>query len=384
MILINLVPVKSGGGLQNALSFIDQLPYSSTLADNSVVVCRNNSEIHLACKRNGIRYILIHPSLIGRLWFELFYGQILILAFQVKVVFTLFGNPPIISFCSRKISGFAFSNILCPEVPFWDFAPPLRRLLFHLKDKIRLLGALLSDEIILETEYLALRALRGVFSQKVIHVVEMEPSSLILPKSSESRPAPKSSCGREQATFNILYLCGPHPNKRVHLLAPIIAELDNILRSCNISPILECSFSPDSKYAAFVARCFDDHSVSGSLRFLGPIPCDNLHIAIGRSSCLINIARLESFSNNWVEAWSFGVPLVSTRADWARESCGEAALYIDPIAPSLAAQVIARLAVDIGLQDRLRCAGFNKIKKLASRKKIHEYEQIIFSSNKIS
>jgi hypothetical protein len=43
----------------------------------------------------------------------------------------------------------------------------------------------------------------------------------------------------------------------------------------------------------------------------------------------MNISLLESFSNNFVEAWAMQKPLLTVRDEWAFSAAQHAALYID-------------------------------------------------------
>jgi hypothetical protein len=44
----------------------------------------------------------------------------------------------------------------------------------------------------------------------------------------------------------------------------------------------------------------------------------------------VNLSDLESFSNNYMEAWKANVPLLVSDRDFARGICGESAIYCEP------------------------------------------------------
>ena len=364
VVLINLVPVGAGGGLQNALSFLTQLAPLND-APKFIVACRAGSKVHDKCEELKLPYAVFPDSGLSRAVAE--FGGLAKLARKsnAKVIFTLFGAPPVISGNVTTISGFALSNIIQREVPFWNFLPWRSRIVKQVKDWFRLQAALRSDEIILETRYLYERAKGGVFANKVLHIVEMEPSVLVTASGHV-----KTAHGND-GFLDILYLSSPHPNKRIHLMAPIISELDHL----GIASRLVVTMPMGAAYARVVEQAFIDNGVEERIKNIGPVEPKNVADALHNVDAVVNIALLESFSNNWVEAWTAKKPLISTDADWARASCENAAIYIDPLNAKDAA-----LKIQNGLkgQDQLLNNGNVRIKELSGGKtKIEKYLDIL-------
>jgi len=369
-VLINMVPIRMGGGLQNSLSFLTQLARRED-SERMIVACTEGSAVEDLCRQLGLKYIAFRGGPLGRLQFEVWDAYRLVRTKKVATVFTIFGNPPLRCGKARKISGFAFSNIIMEEVPFWNFLSPWRRLLAVAKDKVRLVLSLRADEIILETDYLRERAAAGVFAKKVLHVVKMEPSALVQRDTEVGTPSRSSR-------FTIACVAGAHPNKRVHLLAPVVARLLELGFPCKVLTTMPSS----ATYFQEVEEAFRDQGVADSLENLGPVKPQEVASVLAAADAVANISLLESFSNNWVEAWATHKLLISTDAEWARRSCGSAAIYIDPIQFDSAARTIL---TSISHRQQFYKAGSEQLRLLArDGKKIDRYLAIINHSKRIS
>ncbi len=374
-IIVNLLPPKSGGGLQNAVSFIYGLASLPELRDSSVVACVENGDVHRACQKNGILCEIYPAGRFGRLHFELIGGASMARRYNANLVFTLFGNAPLFSPNLYKISGFALSNILMSEVPFWVDVPFPRKWAKQIKDKFRLWAARRSNEIIVETDYLALRARSGPFHDRIVHVVKMEPGAAVL--QGLNLVASRQKTDR----LRVLALTGPHSNKRLNALIPIVKKL-NLLRANNHLPACELQITFDSSHSLSVEiiKLCEREGIPQP-RFLGSIPPDKVGEVLSNADAIVNISRLESFSNNWVEAWAAGIPLISTDADWARASCGDAAIYIDPEVPAEAARIIHETFSCENHMQKIIKAGTKQLNDLATQgRKIDVYFEILKSA----
>ncbi|WP_281990689.1 glycosyltransferase [Sulfitobacter geojensis] len=374
-IIVNLVPPTAGGGLQNAVSLVMGIAGNEVLQRRSVVVSPHGGPVHKACDELGLAVVPVRPGLMGRVIFELGGGARIARRYDAKTVFTLFGNAPLVSLGLYRVSGFALSNILTPEVDFWQDLPVVRRNLKELKDTLRLWAARRSDEIIVETDFLAERARTGPFHDRIVHVVKMEPSATVL-KSLAERPRNDST-----GDLRLLALTSPHTNKRLCAMAPIMARLE-ALRAERGATQPEFMISIDSAlpHARAVSAAFE--AAGAHLpRFIGKIPPTAVADVLREVDGIVNIARLESFSNNWVEAWAAGLPLISTDADWARASCGDAAIYVDPEQPEQAADRINRTFSSPEVLQALTLSGEQQLSELGAHgSKIESYAQILMAA----
>ncbi|MGI9573771.1 glycosyltransferase [Alloalcanivorax xenomutans] len=369
MILVNMVSIRAGGGLQNGLSFLRQIYSHSTIKNKIQVVCVSGGEIESFCRENCLNYEVIPGGRLGRLCFDFLGARKMVKDNNIDIVFNIFGPPPLSVFDSYSISGFAYSNIIHKEVPFWDFYPLRIKIAKKVKDFFRLLFYKFSNEIILETDFLAEKARSGVFKNKIVHVVKMEPSAAIL---KEGEMIKKEKCARR---IDILYLSGAHPNKRIHLLSKLFFDINSM---SEIEFGLVTTLPEQNEYTRYVNRCFMNDGAERFIKNIGPVPSENIATLLASCDAVINVALLESFSNNWVEAWEFRKPLIVTDADWARHSCGEAALYIDPMASGDAARKVCDMFRDHMKIEHLIKKGEEKLEEMkSSGRKIDRYVSII-------
>lgn len=345
-IILNFLPIQSGGGLQNALSFISNLPYDSRI----LCLARYRSDIDNSLRARGFMVLVARNNASSRMVIELLVS---ILAVRGTVCFTLFGPRPIGSHRLYNIAGFAYSNLLYPECDFWGWCGSLDKMRRRLIDYYRFWSAKTCDELIFETDALFHKAKKNLeFRNTVLHVVHMAPSAVMASASDLDDGVGRAIDQLSKRDLAIiLYLSSAHPNKRIHLLPDILAA-DSSKKFA-----FAVTLPADHWYTREIYSKAESYGVVDRLINLGPIPSSQVGCVLDRAAGVINIARLESFSNNWVEAWATSKPLIVTDADWARSSCREGACYIDPDKPGDAALQISRVLLDEQVRETLVKSG---------------------------
>ena len=101
--------------------------------------------------------------------------------------------------------------------------------------------------------------------------------------------------------------------------------------------------------------------------FLGSIPPQRIMEAYRQAEVVVSLSDLESFSNNYMEAWTARLPLVVSNRDFSRNVCGESAIYVEPHQPEAVAKQLFLLAQDPDLQDMLVKAGIERLSLLPSQ-----------------
>jgi glycosyltransferase involved in cell wall biosynthesis len=100
-------------------------------------------------------------------------------------------------------------------------------------------------------------------------------------------------------------------------------------------------------------------AVSG-LRALGYVPDEDLPGLYAGARAFVLPSRYEGFGLTCLEAMACGTPVVAADRAALPETCGDAALLVDPDDPAEVAAAVIRAATDPGVRVRLRHAGFRR------------------------
>ena len=161
--------------------------------------------------------------------------------------------------------------------------------------------------------------------------------------------------------FVIGYIGGAHTNKRVNLLLGIAEALKK--QSSNVQFDLTIS-GDENSLAAELKKQILEKDLTDKVILSGRVGYDQVPSFIANCDALVNISALESFSNNYVEAWSSGIPLIVADLEWANNICGDGAFYIDPMNFDDTARKIISLANETHIQEKLIDGGSIKLSEL--------------------
>jgi glycosyltransferase involved in cell wall biosynthesis len=95
---------------------------------------------------------------------------------------------------------------------------------------------------------------------------------------------------------------------------------------------------------------------------VGPLRAEELPGYFRHSDVLLFPTLLESFSGTYLEAMHFGLPILTSDLDFAREVCGDAALYFNPWDPLDIVASIQQIRSDLALRKAMIEKGFVRIK----------------------
>ncbi len=356
--LIDVGGIKTGGAVQIALN---RLPVLAT------EMKRNGFKISLLLPSEGplstyapdpecVSQIIRSPNnWLERIYFEYFVLQKWIRDNSIAGIYTVigFGLPH----PKKVISIVTMANATScyPDSVYWQrLRKPekIKRLIYtHLRQKRLKCG----NFWILETEIMRQRCIKhlGLSPEKTM-AINPSPTSYI-----QDRPA-KDYKNLDKVTITLLTGNESHKN-----LDCLVAICDEIERKHAKNITFNISLTKDQ-----LRQCVPndkDLSRLSNICFLGKIPQQELQSIYDKTDILMNLSELESFSNNYMEAWKAGLAQICSNRDFARHICEKSAYYVEPLTPSSAAEEITNLLKDKAKLNQMAANGKEMLKKLATQ-----------------
>ncbi len=360
--LIDLSAIKSGGGLQLASNF---LSVSKEELHNSV-------DVHLVvsaaiaqrlCDGEFSVVGVVPNGLIGRALFEYVQFPRLLRKYQVESIYTFFGAGMPVTNGVRAVVSVAYPIICYEDSPYWSYVPRIERLKKRLWNFVRISRLRRATTILCETEVMRKRLLSVLGADVEIFVSPPSPSEFIPDIApSDRRPVAGN-------ILEVLVLSGVAYHKNTWRLY----EVAELLRRNGSRVRFVCSFSRRDFLRCL--KAVEKHSVidSGILDdcfdFIGSVGPEAIGGLYARCSVLISLSDLESYSNNYMEAWRTSTVLICSDRDFAREICRESALYCDPHSvPSVVSAIESIISAPSADVMRMLMVGRENLDRLPSQK----------------
>lgn len=355
-ILINFATLKAGGGQNVALNFLSAIHHHIPEGTAFVFLVASRSEIHRTLIEMRVGQIIQVPrSAIWRIIFECVFGWFWLVRHRIDVIYSYFGY----AWLPRRwpqVSGAVDSNLFFPEIDFWEEHTGLARLKRWLMDKYRLHGIRRASALIFENAALMERAkvLYGLDESKLIR------PSIYIDDAGEKYSLPPGL----NVTLPIgLFLCGWQIHKNILQIPALAAALRSRGRAMSFLLTAAADGSPLSDtFEHLVTKL----GVSDLVFLCGAVKKSSLKDLYRQVNYVMLLSKLESFSNNIIEAWHFGVPLVVSDAAWAKAICGEAAIYVRRDSVDSIADTLSHLMAEPPLREEVVASGRRELAKYPS------------------
>lgn len=347
-VLVNLMPIKNGGGQQVASNFITQILKNQDFKPFFLVT--ENTHIHKVLLKKGYEDLyVIKKGLVNRFLFQEFTLRTIVSNHNIEIIYTMFG-PGLHSKKVKSVTGCAYSNLFFPEIEFWKGYSFMKKIQLNLIDKYRLKNTLKSDFIIFENESMQQRAV-DLFKYPKEQTKLILPSISTYPDSGISNEFDIRLKEIDASKFNFLILSGWHKNKNIEIVPHILYNLKN-------AGIEDVSFvisvpknHPDSLNLKEVAT---ELSVEKNILFFDAVSPSEVAPLFEKIDAVALFSLLESFSNNIIESWYFKKPLFISDEEWSHVICKDAAIYVERTNALKISEAILNFRKDNELQSKLK------------------------------
>jgi len=356
MLLIDFGAIKTGGGVQLATNFLSSiLDFKNITGDIFILLPDSGPLSKLSVEDKCVDYLKYPDNYILRKIFELTKYPAFIKKHNIDIVYTFFGSGLPKEGGAKSVVSVAYPIICYPDSDYWKYVPFMVGFKKKLVNKLRRNRIRKADKVVVETDVMAVRIHKylGVDESKIV-TIPPSPSKFVEGKKFVQRGA------ADKIVF--LVLSGLDPHKNLWRLPEIARKLTE--NNCtNFKFIL--SVKKDEFTHVYKKYCLgNEHILDNFFDFVGSVPATEINSVYSDSTFLVNISDLESFSNNYMEAWKSGLPLICGETDFAHHICGESAVYVNAHDTTQASYEILQVVGDLDKQEAMVKEGKKRLSRL--------------------
>lgn len=326
-LLINLSNLHSGGAIQVAVSFIEELSRIDELPLGLAIIA--SSEVHdnlqeikcdLSCFNN---YEVFNTYGVSGLWSSL---RRKIQNFDV--VFTLFGPLYSLHITTVSVVGFAQSWIIYPENEVSRTLSFFQRMIVRFKFLIQWQFFKNADKLVVELEHVKNRLIQKFsLDCKNVYVVHNCLNSIYL-RPEHWAPLDLTVC---DTTFSLGFVCRDYPHKNTDIL-PRVRQVLIDLYGIKVDFYVTLNTQEWESKSDFFRE---------NIKNVGVLSVAQCPTFYKKMNAVIFPSFLESFSATPLEAMFMKKSLFASDRSFVRDVCGDFAYYFDPENPIAAAELIA-------------------------------------------
>jgi len=341
LFLINSVALRVGGGLAAARSLLSRLPHLDARSRYIVLTSQAAGLESLCGSCAGCHtYPWEHWSRLRQFLFNVITVPRLCHHYKADALFSLGNFPSLRTGCPQLVR-FANARYLYPKVTL-SLSSSIWQKLRFLIERRYLSASLPSCTIIVQTHTMKNR-LQAHFALNRANI-------LVVPNAFDpsryTDQLPKYFVEIEPRLNNrlpLLCCARAYAHKNLHVFTKVADILEQ--RSPNTFILITTFAAADSPTAKSLYRQIPNASeyYSGPIVNLGPIAPEHSLVLHRRAWACILPTLLESFSGTYLEAMATARPILTSDRDFAREVCGNAALYFDPLDPCSIARAVMAL-----------------------------------------
>lgn len=363
--LINASNLHTGGGVQVAVSLIDELSRMENLPTRLSILASN--EVHTSLQNLNCDYSRFSDYAVFNTYgFSTLWSGLGLKLRSFDVVFTVFG--PLYWWPMRpvNIAGFAQPWIIYPNNEIFNLMSCFVKFKIKLKYFVQSFFFKQADHLIVELPHVKTRLIsRGFHRNSQIDVVHNCLSSIYF------RPDQWRALTVEiqKKHFSIGFVGRDYPHKNTNILPYIKKVLADVHR-LSVSIFVTLNSDEWTKKSEFFQK---------NINNAGVLDVTQCPVFYQQMDAVIFPSFLECFSATPLEALAMKKPLFASNRQFVRDVCGEFAWYFDPEDAYSAADLIADYINNFANRDdeRLTAAQEHVIKFSNARQRAVDYLQIM-------
>ncbi len=349
--------LRYGGGIGLGYSVIQNIQKFASDHEYFFVVPDIPEYRELACGQNKILFCT-HKNFLSRFLFNFFKLPMILRAYHPDFILNL-GSFGLQKTTLRQAAMILRAHSMYPEYHSKSFLARLRTFL----EESRIRGTLPYVQFVLcQTETMRKRFLQKYNYQG--EVITFPP--VFLDYSSEGTKITGISLDKKYAGhFKLLFLSAYYEHKNLERVVELFRKYQNALRG--VAVFITISGAQGSR-ARKLLQSINAYKLQESVVNLGPLHHSQLASYYQSFNALFFPTLLESFSMAYLESMKFCLPILTSDLDFAREICGDAALYFNPHSLESMRDVILTLKDNAGLNVTLAEKGMAKLASYPSAK----------------
>jgi glycosyltransferase involved in cell wall biosynthesis len=358
-IIIDCTNIRVGGGIQVAISFFRDLNEAQYAGDELIFLVSREVFEKLNPAEFGvhIRILTLEAKHSNNVWRRSWRCKQIETEIKPDRIFVLFG-PSYHRSCCPKIVGFARPHYVYRDSPYFQMASFKERLfvdaLMVLQEHLFLRN---STALVFETD-----DARRIMNEKIFgrygmpsFVVGNTLNNIFLEKELWVKCA---KIDRQTGIFNLLCVSANYTHKNIEKLKAV----SRYLKQSN----------PDFKFCLTLTLTENEYKLDDDIHpyfnLIGLVSHNELPDLYSKCDAFILPTLLEVFTTSYLEAMFMQKPILTSALGFARDICGDAAVYFDPMSTESIGRTIENLAADTNLQRTLVTNGKKRLERFTNSK----------------
>lgn len=340
-VIIDCSPISKGGGLQVMINTLNALLKNPSNFEYKIIISKSTFKYLPRSIQNNKNIYWIKKNNIFQKLKMLFMIYYILIKFRPHLVYTVFG-PQYFKPFTKHLVGFAKPSLIYPRIEENDKFTKI------VKDFFAKIIFKLSDYYIVETEIVKknLSRILKIKSNKIFVLRNsVNPKLLEVNKNKINKKLnPKSN--------NILVPAAYYPHKNLESLITIASKMLNYRKDFRFILTIDKKIFEEKFYFKIKNNSVKNHIIN-----IGSQSLKSLAKYYLESDFVFLPTLLECSTAVYPESFYFNIPLITSNLEFARELCGEAAVFCNPRDHEECSRSILNLIEDNDLQKRLIANG---------------------------